>query len=180
MLGWGAQLWSARELDLATPWRRDGPMLPLEYARFSRSGALALCLLEGAPEQRALWAVSARESVDAAVEDMRVRERAPDRDGVGLWRPGDAAPDGAAAAIAAWADSRGLDAVVWPGLPPRDPPPSADEVIELIRGMHPSDQRHLREHFERAPEDIRTPLRQRVFAAFGWSVQPLPVGTVVD
>lgn len=56
-IAWGSLLWEPAPLELASPWRPDGPLLPLEFVRDSDdSDELALVLHEPAPLQPTRWA----------------------------------------------------------------------------------------------------------------------------
>jgi len=49
LIGWGYLVWDPRSLDLEREWRPDGPLLPVEFARFASGPRLLPVLVEGAP-----------------------------------------------------------------------------------------------------------------------------------
>ena len=48
VLTWGSLVWERRELQAASDFVADGPLLPIEFCRISRDGRLTL-VLEGTP-----------------------------------------------------------------------------------------------------------------------------------
>lgn len=42
ILGWGSLIWCPGNLRIRGPWRHDGPVLPIEFARISADGRLTL------------------------------------------------------------------------------------------------------------------------------------------
>ena len=51
IIGWGYLIWDPRGLDIELPWQPDGPLLPVEFARFANPPRLLPVLVEGAPPQ---------------------------------------------------------------------------------------------------------------------------------
>ena len=47
-LAWGSLLWKTGPLRLASGWKDDGPVLPIELARVGDKGELSTVVLEGA------------------------------------------------------------------------------------------------------------------------------------
>lgn len=170
LLGWGSLLWDKRlEFDEHhEPWRFDGPELLLEFSRVStsRKGALTLVvdLVNGAPCQSA-YAVSTRRDPDDAIADLRCREGTIMRhvgvyfrDGTRRGQP--AVPD----SIPQWADSQGIDVVVWTGLPSNfekkvGRPFSVESAIRHLQSLPADVKPGAAEYVWRAPDLIVTPLR---------------------
>lgn len=175
VIGWGSLIWSPKELDIEPVWRPDGPRLPVEFARISSENRLTLVLVEGAPAQQTLWAVSRKATLEEAVEDLRTREGTGPR-GVGWWsaEPGHGGEWPYADVIGTWAESRGLSGVVWTALGPTDlekrPGRMSDaERLQYLRGLvEAGREAAAREYFERAPEQIQTPFRALVRKELGW------------
>jgi hypothetical protein len=175
-LGWGSLIWRPSRLPLIghpQAWHRDGPQLPIEFARRSTDGRVTLVVTEEADCMPVLWA-----EMDVAdpVEARRLliaREETIERH-IGLIRR-DAAPyNGTAAGISSWALARDFDAVVWTKLPPsfngQDRTPSCNEVVQYLQGV--DDARRLekaKEYVRRAPSQIATRYRRAIEAALGWT-----------
>ena len=175
IVGWGSLIWDPRGLDIEPKWHADGPMLPLEFARFSSRERLTLVLVDGTPLQQTLWTLSGKATVLDAVSDLRVREVIWSHD-IGRWTRANAkaASCGIDAVIGPWVESKVLDGAVWTALGPnrRDERPGlADEgerlayLKELIASGRAA---AAKEYFERAPAQIATPFRELVRRELGW------------
>jgi hypothetical protein len=170
ILGWGSLLWDKRpEFDEHhESWRFDGPELPLEFSRISKSrkGALTLVVdpVNGAP-CRSAYAFSTRRDPDDAIADLRCREGTVMRhvgvyfrDGARRGQP--PIPD----SIPPWADQRGIDVVVWTGLPSDfeekvKRPFSIENVIGYLQSLPADVKAGAAEYVWRAPDLVVTPLR---------------------
>jgi hypothetical protein len=120
ILGWGFLLWEGGGAfdKWHDDWRCDGPMLNLEFSRVSASRLNALTLVidrdNGAPN-RVAWCLSLRDDPVLAQADLQSREGTTIRN---IGRILAAQPDSnpanqSADDIAAWAQTQGLDVVVW-------------------------------------------------------------------
>jgi hypothetical protein len=175
LIGWGYLIWDRRSLDIAPEWAADGPLLPVEFARFAIPPRLVPVLLEGSPLQPTFWTLSQKRSVLAAAADLAVREGVGTHD-IGSWSRAEAMRPavGFEAIIAQWAESKGLDGAVWravePNLPDRSPGfPSVQMRLEYLRGLVAAGEEHdARDYFERMPAQIRTPFQVLVEREFGW------------
>lgn len=175
IIGWGYLIWDRRSLDVAPEWLADGPLLPVEFARFATPPRLLPVLVEGAPLQPTYWTLSRKRSVLAAAADLAVREGVGPHD-IGHWSREEAMrpATGFEALIAPWAESKGLDGAVWraaePNLPDRSPGfPSEQVRLDYLRALVETGQaQDAREYFERMPAQIRTPFQARVERELGW------------
>jgi hypothetical protein len=55
IVGWGSLIWCPGSLQIKSGWHRDGPPLPVEFARISGDGRLTLVIHPGSKEQQTLW-----------------------------------------------------------------------------------------------------------------------------
>lgn len=173
-LGWGSLIWDPRDLPIRREWFKDGPFAPVEFTRQSSDGRMTLVIDSDAAPLRILWAqmtsVDPSEAITALCKREDIVERNCDSR-IGSWRQGDTAPVNIPD-LPAWADARGLDAVVWTALGPRfkgeDRSPSVDEVIGYLRALTGPIRDHAREYIERAPRQIDTKYRREIEAALGW------------
>lgn len=170
LLGWGSLLWDKRPEfdDHHEAWQFDGPELPLEFSRISKSrnGALTLVVdpLNGAPCSSA-YAFSTRRDPDDAIADLRCREGTVMRhvgvyfrDGTHRGQP--PIPD----SIPHWAKSHGIDVVVWTGLPSNfekevGRPFSVQNAIHHLHSLPADVKPGAAEYVWRAPDLVVTPLR---------------------
>jgi hypothetical protein len=180
IIGWGYLIWDRRSLDVAPEWLPDGPLLPVEFARFATPPRLLPVLVERAPLQPTFWAFSQKQSVLAAAADLAVREGVGTHD-IGYWSSDDSMrrPVGLEAVIAQWAESKVLDGAVWravqPNLPDRSPGfPSEQQRLDFLRELVATGQEQdAREYFERMPAQIRTPFQALVERELGWRSAPV-------
>jgi hypothetical protein len=175
-LGWGSLIWDPCELSIRKPWFTDGPLLPIEFARFSSESRVTLVIVEGKPEIRSLWALLVTDDLNNAVAQLAHREgviRNAKRD-IGRWSVGDPSEGGIIQAVSKWAIERDLDAVVWTALAYRikrekDQIPSLDQVIARLCDAESKQLKRPREYVERAPQQIDTDYRRAINKAFSWS-----------
>lgn len=170
LLGWGSLLWDKRPEfdDYHEPWQFDGPELPLEFSRVSstRKGALTLVIDDkNSALCHASYALSTRRDPDDAIADLRCREGTimPHmgvffRDGTRYGQP--PVPD----SIPLWADQRGIDVVVWTGLPSNfekktGRPFSVENAIRHLQSLPADAKPGAAEYVWRAPDFVTTPLR---------------------
>ena len=46
ILGWGSLIWNQNGLPVKGQWKKNGPVLPIEFSRVSRDGRLTLVIDE--------------------------------------------------------------------------------------------------------------------------------------
>lgn len=74
VIGWGSLIWNKRELQIAGGWHKDGPRLPVEFARISSRERLTLVIHPDSPGQQTYWAASTAKELDAARKNLQARE----------------------------------------------------------------------------------------------------------
>ncbi len=177
ILGWGSLLWEGGpEFDQRHgQWEFDGPTLKLEFSRISKTrlGALTLVIDEerGASTTVA-WCRSKRTSMDDAICDLRCREGTTvENIGRRLVSGGAefVAPGAVGDPILVWAQSKGLDAVVWTALKSnftREKMKSftVEAAVSHIKELVPDAKAKAAEYVWRAPAFVKTPLRSRLEA----------------
>lgn len=175
ILGWGSLLWEGgAEFDQwHDDWRYDGPSLRLEFSRVSSSrlGALTLVIdpRHGATTTVA-WCLSKRKDPDDAVADLRCREGCSVRCIARLNLPAadnELAQREGTTEIAAWAQARKLNVIVWTALPSNfevevKKPFTVPEAIAYLQRLPAQAKVKAAEYIWRAPEFVRTPLRMAV------------------
>jgi hypothetical protein len=170
-LAWGSLLWdksSNERFDLwHGPWRRDGPILKLEFSRISKSrqGGLTLVIDPAhGSSARVRWCLSKRRDPEDAICDLRCREdttlanvgwilfqenRSQCRDRESL------------DTIRSWSNPRLLDAVIWTDLRSNfDKPFSVEAAIKHANGLSPEAKSKTAEYVRRAPEFVDIPVRR--------------------
>lgn len=175
-LGWGSLIWKPGILPVTGPWHRDGPDLPIDFARESDGGELATVICESAPRVRVMWAMLKTASMASARERLRRREQIPSSQPLCIGSVSKGNHDRRcphAAAIGAWAAAQGLDGVVWTALPPRfqgtnGVAPHQEAALHYLQQL-PPDQRLHAEHYVRStPLFVATQLRTALVDELGW------------
>ncbi len=170
-------MWKPGVLRVAGPWLPGGPDLPIEFARTSQDGRLTLVLLEGAPVVPTRFVELSYATAEQAQEALAGREGSG-VESIGVWPGPEPKYPVGAAAIAAWAEASGFDAVVWTALRPKfrgvfgQVPQDAGDVLAYLRDLDEETAARAREYICNAPAEVRTPYRLSIESQLGW----LPVG----
>lgn len=177
VIGWGSLIWDQRDLKLSTRWHRNGPELPVEFARKSSDGRLTLVIQAGVAMQRTYWARSAYPDLAEARHALRRREGTLERNIVCV-APG-ASPSQVAGAhsVRDWLSAIGsLDAAVFTGLPPSNGVDTLAGGVDYLRILDTTTEtfRVAKEYVTKAPEQINTPVRKVMRERFAWVDVPLP------
>lgn len=174
-LGWGSLIWNPGALPIQREWFQDGPFGPIEFSRQSSDGRMTLVIDPTASPVRLLWAHMLLSDLDAAKQALKDREGITAKDWgpmIGAWQTGEPVPANISG-LSKWADACGVDAAIWTALPPRfggsEISPSADQVIEYLRGLTGTKRDSAKQYIECAPRQIDTEYRRRIEAVFGWT-----------
>jgi hypothetical protein len=165
VLGWGSLLWDPRDLQLAAPFELTGPNLPIEFCRVSKNHRLTLVIDEAFGTLCQTYAgVSAFDELDAAVENLRLREGMSSATDVGFVEIAtqERSPTAierhphALETIADWALNSGYDAAIWTALESHfeartKEPFSVNAAMRFLEDLQQND----REAFEVALDYIR-------------------------
>ena len=170
-LGWGSLIWKSGPLPVAGEWKTDGPSLPVEFCRVSDGGELATAISMNAPAVPVLWAWLNAETLTQACQALREREGIPDErcDGIGSLT----IAGRHTGVLSRWAVEKGIDAVIWTGLPPRSASlegrvPTVNEAIAYLDNLSGDVRSHARDYFNRVPAQIDTPYRRVITEVLGW------------
>ncbi len=191
-LGWGSLIWDPGSLPLMPNkprWFTHGPELPVEFARQSAKDRMTLVIVapEKAEPRPVLWAYLTCPTIEAAHEALARREwgaGSPPRDWIkwkndyiARWPSLNASNYAHNPQIAAWANGKNLDGVVWTILPPRfdntERIPTVTEVLNYLKVLHKSKvHAKAEEYIRKAPPNIRTVYRSEVENELGWTCDP--------
>jgi hypothetical protein len=178
ILAWGSLVWDPKELALATEFRPNGPSLRLAFSRISRDGRLTLVIDEenGMPSGT-FRAVSAFAHLDAAIENLRLREGMPGAQGIGFVdRLAGKRADVSVQlhpislqAIETWVAASGYDAAIWTALAPnfRDKarrPYSVPAAMDYLASLDGPTRALALDYIRKSPRQIRSLLRAEVNA----------------
>lgn len=179
ILAWGSLIWDNRWPafdDQRGNWLEDGPVLPLEFSRVSktRKGALTLVIdPDNGSDCKVMYAMSRRKNPADAIADLRDREGTI-MDHMGFYFAEEperkcvpAVPD----AIPAWAKKKKFDVVVWAGMPSNFPGKNAvkkgeafsiDAAAAHLQAITAEGKAAAATYVWRAPELVVTKLRTRL------------------
>ncbi len=178
-LGWGSLIWDTRALPIQKCWFEDGPLLPLEFARHSRTDRITLVIVPGVRDVRSLWTPMIVSDLDTAKLKLAEREGIKIEDiprYIGYMSSTGSSNGQSAEVIGRWASSIGLDAVVWANLPPRFQNevrvPTVEEVLSFLQTLPPETKQRAEEYIRKTPRQIDTEYRRRIEVELNWT--PLP------
>jgi len=177
-LGWGSLVWNPDTLPVAEPWRSDGPSIPIEFARQSDNGRITLVVTDAAPPCQVLWAQLGVQTLDEAQRALSAREGPGiNLKRVAFWSKSNQSARPESVTVGQWAAEHELDGVVWTSLSPRfngtsGDVPSADEVVAYLGTLDGFRKADAEEYIRRAPLQIRTPYRDAIEQALGWTPEP--------
>lgn len=181
ILGWGSLVWDPRDLQLAAPFELAGPNLPIEFCSVSKNQRLTLIIDEAFGTLCQTYAAcSACTELDAAVENLRLREGMSSAADVGFVevatqersRTAIERHPHAVETIADWALNSSYDAAIWTALQShfesrtREPfsVNAAMRFLENLEQYDPEAFARALEYISCAPEATQTPVREAVAA----------------
>jgi hypothetical protein len=178
VLAWGSIVWDRQALRVVEDFKATGPRLPIEFCRISLDGRLTLVIDEAFGTLCATYsAVSSFSKLDAAIEDLRKREKMQSIKAVGytvpsLGRQSSRALERhpkATGVISEWLDANDFNAAVWTALANNfeEKIGTLFSVEAAIQYLERQDEKTLAraiEYIRRAPPEVRTPLRTAVAA----------------
>jgi hypothetical protein len=181
VLAWGSLVWDPRELKTAAKFAANGPLLPIEFCRISNDGRLTLAIDERFGALcKTYSAPSALESLDAARDDLCLREGMADARAIGFVEPAsDRQSDFAlenhpqvVATIGAWTESLGYDAAIWTALASNfdawgkgGEPFSVSAALQYLETLEGEDSAKFAQaltYIRKAPPEVETPVRDEV------------------
>lgn len=178
-IGWGSLIWDQQGLPAAGKWYRDGPMLPVEFARESEAGHLTLVICPNVKRVQTYWSMLDVADMHSARSRLGIREYSQAKekwisDNIGFVNQHTGEKHGAEwEAIASWVDQNSLDGVVWTNLScgfkrNRNVMPSGTDVISHLRKLDKVGLEKAEEYVRQAPLQIDTEYRSLIEKEFGW------------
>ena len=182
ILGWGSLIWDTdtekgKEFDrwCYGEWAiAKGLELPLEFSRVSesRNNALTLVIDENHGTRCCVFYVmSKRKTLHDAICDLRCREGTVYKN-IGHWPTDSDTPkcEDTQTLIGEWADKSSIDAVVWTALEnnftqknkAKQKRFTVENAIQHVRKLTPAEKAEAVEYVSRAPDEIRTKLREKL------------------
>lgn len=171
VLAWGSLVWDPRNLNTRTDWFKDGPELPIEFARISDNGRLTLVIKPGFRPVRVFHAESGFSNLEEARENLRLREGTSRADNIGFldfntgrhsirrWQ------SGMMQELSSWGEKRGYDAVIWTDIGPRfsdriNRPFRFFEITRYLDSLEGESWSRAAAYIQRTPAEIKTEYRR--------------------
>jgi len=173
-LGWGSLIWDPRGLNIEGGWKKDGPGLPVEFARRSGDGRLTLVLYPELEPVKVLWALMDTEDISESRKNLQAREGTIERYIDYIWKNEEYSYVlDSVEVVKGWAQEKGLDGVVWTGLYSNFEGKTGMEftvenAVKYLDGLTSEDRKKAKEYIQKAPSQVRTPVRERVEDELGW------------
>jgi hypothetical protein len=171
-IGWGSLIWDAQNLLIKREWFKDGPILPIEFARQSIGGRITLVITPEAEPVKTLWALMATDDLEEAKESLRIRENTTNEN-IKCVEKDTQSNDETEKLIIEWLAKTELDAAIWTNLPPKyeneEKTLAEEEVITYLKGLDINKQKLAEEYIRKTPKQIDTNYRRRIEKEFGWT-----------
>jgi len=170
------------------PWFKDGPRLPIEFARESNGNRITLVICDVEYTVRSCWAMMSLDDLGEAKRKLADREGIMFENikhSIGFWERESGCTHGKyAPRIGNWARGRALDAVVWTNLKfgfrgMRGKMPEYSQVLQYIKTLSPEERRVAEEYVRRAPIQIDTLFRRRLQRDLGWAPVKIEAADIV-
>jgi hypothetical protein len=162
VIGWGSLIWCPGSLRIKTKWRKEGPLLPIEFARISEDWRLTLVIHPNSAPQQTYWALSELTELKAAHRNLQEREGCPPSKirSYPLGSADEAIPPTVAAGLEIWlAKHEDVEAVIWTNLTTNWKDKlqrefSPDDAVHYLEKLD-AEQKQTRLIYERAREYVR-------------------------
>lgn len=178
ILGWGSLIWDPRELEICGSWQKDGPLLPIEFARVSGDGRLTLVLDSKAVNVQTLWVLSSCTDLSKARKSLATREGTSEENIGYVSIPGNDRQcrigSDVLVKIEEWARSKEIDATIWTDLKANfeekaKMPFNGGNVVKYLKGLETRTWCKAEEYVRRTPKQITTRIRTKLEEELGWN-----------
>jgi hypothetical protein len=175
ILGWGSLIWKPEKLQYQEPWKKGGPVLPLEFSRITSDRPLTVVLdqVNGvACPTRFAW--STKTTLSDAVADLGHREGASEvhigyidlqdnQSSIEKYPEQINIED----AMRQWCKDNQISAAVWTAIPPNFSEHlgikfSVEAAVQYLKSLPKPAQASALEYIQKTPAEVSTPLRRRI------------------
>ncbi len=178
ILGWGSLIWQPKDLkfDVNIGWKKDGPTLPIEFARISNDGRLTLVITPNGTDVKTLYSVSSFDTLDSAILNLAVREGSG-RLSIGYYdkSKNESYPKEISFSdnIKNWITTTDFDAVIWTNLPEKwilndETKINPNNRIEYLQKLKGNQSAIAEEYIRNTPKQIDTKYRKLIIEKLGW------------
>ncbi len=182
ILGWGSLIWQPKKLEYnkSFGWQKDGPILPIEFARISKDGRLTLVITENGSKVPVSYTLSNYQNLDEAILNLAVREGSG-RNSIGSYNKIDDTFSHDVIFkqnILGWIIEKDIDAVIWTNLGENwDIKNEKGEIIsqiqpnnriEYLKELKGNTSVLAEEYIRRTPSQIQTHFRKLIEEELKW------------
>jgi hypothetical protein len=172
ILAWGSLIWQPKELayNKSFGWQKDGPILPIEFARISKDGRLTLVITENGTEVPVLNTLSNYHNLEEAILNLAVREGSV-RNSTGSY---DRIKDVFSSKfpieneIKNWIKNTDFDAVIWTDLE-ENWSTKTNNRIEYLKELKGNTSVIAEEYIRKTPLQIQTYFRKEIEVTLNWT-----------
>jgi len=177
VLGWGSLIWDSRNLKIKNKWKKDGPSLPIEFARISNGGRLTLVIFEGFPSVQVLWNYMDFDDLTNAINNLKEREGTQNKDNIGyinfLQETIHSNNDNISLIIRDWAKTKQIDAILWSDFQGNFEDKigdkfTLDNIVKYLDGLTGKSKIEAQNYIVNAPKQIQTKFRNDIQKNLGW------------
>lgn len=178
VIGWGSLLWDQRDLKIQGKWHKDGPSLPVEFARKSGSKKrnnerMTLVLVPNAVMRTTYWILHQSTELPEAREDLRIREGCSSLEPIhSVCHPArgeDELKNDFSVIIRDWLNrTNHADAAIWTGLGSTDEGKSVRSALDFLNTLSGESKEGAEKYIRRAPPQIQTVYRSEFKTQLGW------------
>jgi len=176
-LGWGSLVWNSRGLKVSGLWEKDGPLLPVEFARVSNNKSLTLVLYPEASDMQTLWVRTALNDLKTAIQKLATRERTSEEN-IGYVSIHENSSrcntiPNLLPRIVSWAKQKELDTVIWTDLASNfkevtNMEFNEENAVDYLQDLTEEDLNNAEKYVRNAPEQVETNVRKRLKEELGW------------
>lgn len=170
ILAWGSLIWQPKELayNKTFGWQKDGPILPIEFARISKDGRLTLVITENGTKVPVLFTLSNCHNLEEAVLNLAVREGSG-RNSIGSYDKDTFSSKFLfKEEIKNWIKNTDFDAVIWTNLG-ENWSTKINNRIEYLKELKGNTSAIAEEYIRRTPIKINTDFRKKIEATLNWT-----------
>jgi hypothetical protein len=177
ILGWGSLIWQPKELafDKGFDWKKDGPILPIEFARISKDGRLTLVITPDGTEVITLYTLSTYKNLEEAQLNLGLREGSFRKNidkNIGFYNKIDNSfnPEtfGFKTNIKNWIQNTDFDAVIWTNLEDNKKI-APNKRIEYLQKLKGNKSALAEEYIRKTPTQIKTKYRKLIEKELKWT-----------
>lgn len=177
IIGWGSLIWRPDTLSMIGEWQKDGPFLPIEFARISRDNRLTLVLRKNSTPIQTLWCRSAFEDLDEARQNLGEREETSNLTSIGFTNlvNGNQSLQHTFVSkeINQWVQEKKLDAAIWTDLGANFEKKikmklTLENILFYLNSLSKGELFRAKEYILNAPTQIGTDLRVHIATRMHW------------